>query len=94
MLFFLKYLLSYMGASAGKSGVLPVKPAIMPQYSLGASHPRGQRESGCYAQLKHRHPMSTAHHVTCGLLVSNTKEFERTLVAGYRPTAWKPGIFT
>ena len=77
-----------------QSGILSINPAITPQQSLGASHPRGQRESCCYAQLKHRHPLSTAHKVTWGLFVSNTKEFERTLVTGYRPTTWKPGVFT
>ena len=72
------------GGFSWQSGVLPVKPAIMPQYSFGASHPRGQRESGCYAQLKHRHPLSIAHKITWGLFVHCNKEFERTLVICYQ----------
>ena len=47
-------------------------------------HTQGAKESiVAKAQLKHRHSFSTTHKVTWGLLVSNTKEFERTLVAGY-----------
>ena len=46
------------------------------------------------AQLKHRHPLSTAHKVTWGLFVQSNKEFERTLVIGYQAMAWKLGVFT
>ena len=59
--------------------VLSIKPAIMPQQSLGDSHPRGQRESCCYAQLKHRHPLSKAHKVTWGSLCKVTKSLKGPL---------------
>ena len=69
-------------------GLGRVRTIATPENYLGA------KESVAKEQLKHRHPLSTAHKVTWGLFVSNTKEFERTLVTGYRPTAWKPGVFT
>jgi hypothetical protein len=63
---------------------------------LAQSHQKnhlGAKESVAKAQLKHRHPLSTAQNVTWGFFAVAMNK-ESTLVIGYQAMAWKPGVYT